>query len=326
MIDPRERVVLRIDARGSTAGSLRAEAEALGFTRFARPLRAAVGIPGLGEVPIRLVGSPKELASAFQGSDPGSPVLLRWRTGRVIPLESALARHGAGRRVWVVAESALEVPAALGALERGAEVAVVPLRRRSDLRNVAALIGPARRPALAWGSARVESVQPVGVGDRLLLDTLHLLPEDGGFLVGSAAAFLFLVVSEAKGSSFSAPRAFRVNAGSPHSYVLCADGTTRYLSELEAGGSLQLVRPRESVGVARLGRVKIERRPLVMVRARRGGRLRTVFLQEAETVRLSTPRGPVPVTDLKAGTSVLGVELPPARHLGDRIDEHIEER
>lgn len=145
-------------------------------------------------------------------------------------------------------------------------------------------------------------------------------------LVGSAAGYLFHIASEAEGSAFTRPRRFRVNAGAAHSYALLADGTTRYLDELEPGDAVLVAAPRSTARTARVGRLKIERRPLVLIRATALGHARTVFLQEAETVRLSTAERRVAVTELRPGTLVDGVSLPPARHLGTAVHETIEER
>jgi len=82
--------------------------------------------------------------------------------------------------------------------------------------------------------------------------------------------FLFLVHNESVGSSFTSPRPFRVNAGAVHCYTLSPDGTTKYLSELETGVEVLVV---DSKGKARrvtIGRCKIEKRPMLMIKARVG--------------------------------------------------------
>jgi 3-dehydroquinate synthase II len=137
---------------------------------------------------------------------------------------------------------------------------------------------------------------------------------------------LFQVASEATGSRFTRPRPFRVNAGSPHSYVLMSDGTTRYLSELEAGDAVLVTAPRRPSRSVRVGRLKVERRPMVMVAARLGSQVATIFLQEAETVRLSTARGRAATTSVRPGEKVWCVSLPKGRHLGMEVDETVEER
>jgi len=105
-----------------------------------------------------------------------------------------------------------------------------------------------------------------------------------------------------------------------------ADGTTRYLSELEAGDTVLVAGPPSSARAVRVGRLKIERRPMVLVAARSRERTGTIFLQEAETVRLSTDRGPVPTTSVHPGLTLLAVSLSRGRHLGVEVDETVEER
>jgi 3-dehydroquinate synthase class II len=117
-----------------------------------------------------------------------------------------------------------------------------------------------------------------------------------------------------------------VNAGAAHSYLLMADGSTRYLSELEPGDSVLATRPGGTARAVRVGRVKIERRPMIELRADDAGVARTLFLQEAETVRVSTDAGRVSTTDARAGVRVHGVRMPAARHLGRTVEETIEER
>ena len=179
---------------------------------------------------------------------------------------------------------------------------------------------------MPWEKIPIRRVVPAGTGDRVIVDTTSLLKPEEGILVGSSAALLFHVASEAVGSRYTRPRPFRVNAGAAHSYTLLANGDTRYLSELTPGDSILACTPNGGSRTVRVGRLKIERRPLVQVEGERDRRHFTVFLQEAETVRLSTESGPVAITDLQPGTLVWGAGLAAARHLGRAVEETIEER
>ncbi|HTT25706.1 MAG TPA: 3-dehydroquinate synthase II [Thermoplasmata archaeon] len=323
-----DRVVLCVTGPNpSAARSLTARARRRGFRRFARPFRGGYVIEGssVGLRP-RAIRTPEDLSRALAVTGPGQIVLLRWAGDRIIPLENALAGAAGRIQIAVLAETPDEVPAALGALEHGAALVLVRIGEEGGLHRLEALLErPVATPPV-FRPATVERIVPVGVGDRVLVDTTRLLRPDAGLLVGSTARFLFVVASEAEGSAFSGPRPFRVNAGAPHSYVLLADGTTRYLSELVAADRLLVARPGGPVESARVGRLKVERRPMVLIEARRGASRPTIFLQEAETVRLVGRRGPIAVTDLARGDRVLGVELAPGRHLGQVVEEHVEER
>lgn len=283
-------------------------------------------VPGGPAVPLRTVRDPEELDRAIAATPSGGLLVVDWQGDRVIPLEAAVAGRGQRFRLWTLARGPSEVPAALGALEHGADRVIVTVRDAGEVDALERVLDAPAPRALAWVTVPVIDVHPAGVGDRVIVDTTSLLGPDEGLLVGSAAGFLFHVASEAVGSTFSRPRPFRVNAGAPHSYVLLADGTTRYLSELEANDRVLAVRPTGPARSVRVGRLKLERRPLVVVRADDAGTARTVFLQEAETVRLSSEQGRVATTELGPGARVRGVRLPPARHLGAAVEETVEER
>lgn len=278
------------------------------------------------DLPVIRIDSEEALGRAVERTPAAGTLVIEWSGDRVIPLENAIAARGHRFALWVVARSPDEVPGALGALEHGADLVIVDLRTPDEVDALEAVVEGPLVSHLAWVEAPIVRVGPAGLGDRVIVDTTSLLRPEEGLLVGSAAAFLFHVTSEATGSKFSRPRPFRVNAGAAHSYVLLPDGTTRYLAELGPGDAVLVTQPGGEVRSVRVGRIKIERRPLTVVTADDSGILRTVFLQEAESVRLSTENGPRPTTDLAAGPKVHGVRLPPARHLGRAIEETIEER
>ncbi|MCI4323542.1 MAG: 3-dehydroquinate synthase II [Thermoplasmata archaeon] len=283
--------------------------------------------PAGGEnIEILRISHPEELEELLRRIPPHSPIVVEWTHERVIPLENLVARRAGPGATWVLIAGPRELSGALGALEHGADRIVVPILTDAELGAVELLAESPTVQALSWGVADVTAVAPGGLSERVIVDTTSLLLPDEGLLLGSAAAFLFHVPSETVGSRFTAPRPFRINAGAPHSYVLMADGRTRYLSEVQGGDSVFVTRPSGPGRTVRVGRIKIERRPMIHVTARHGGRSCSIFLQEAETVRLTTELGPVATTELRAPSRLIGVALPPARHLGTAIDETIEER
>ncbi len=341
----RDRVVLapRIADPGARA-ALVAWAQRRGFTRFLLEegeeasgvaeerlvRRTADGRLVLGgahshTVPLLEVGSAEELEHAVEIGRTHGAVAVRWMAERIIPLENLLARGHRRFEVWVVAAHLNEVPAMLGALERGADHLVIELSAPSEVDQLEALLEGGGGP-IPWERVAIRRLAPAGVGDRVIVDTTSLLRPSEGMLVGSAAAFLLHVASEAEGSRYTRPRPFRVNAGAAHSYILLADGSTRYLSELEPGEAVTVAEPKGPARSVRVGRIKVERRPLVLVEVERKGRTYTLFLQDAETVRLSGAEGRIPTTRLAAGQTVYGAAFPPARHLGRAVEETIDER
>jgi 3-dehydroquinate synthase II len=163
------------------------------------------------------------------------------------------------------------------------------------------------------------------MGDRACVDTAALLLPGEGLLLGSFAGGFFLVLSEALESGFIAARPFRVNAGAVCNYCLQGERTA-YLSELAAGASVTLTdaqgRTRDEV----VGRVKLERRPMIMLEAEAqagdGARF-SVLLQNAETVRVATPSGgSASVSELRVGDAVLlALASTAARHSGIAVLE-----
>jgi len=76
-----------------------------------------------------------------------------------------------------------------------------------------------------------------------------------------------------------------------------------------------------------VGRVKIERRPLILIRAEVDGVEGSVILQNAETIKLVAPDGKhVSVAELKPGDEILVWLGKKARHFGVEVDEFIVER
>jgi 3-dehydroquinate synthase II len=282
--------------------------------------------PGLPPIRRSRIGTEAELERLLREVPDGATVAVEWTGDRLIPLENLVAARGRRFRVWTFADRIEDAPGALGALEHGADRVIVAVRSPEEVDELERLLERAVPPGLDWQTVEVTAVRPAGTGDRVIVDTTSLLQPEEGLLVGSAAGFLFHVASEAVGSRFSRARPFRVNAGAAHSYVLMADGSTRYLAELAAGDSVLATVPLGGSRAVRVGRLKVERRPLVMVTAEDAGVARTLFAQEAETVRLSTEHGRVPTSAIAPGARVRGVRLPPARHLGRAVEETVEER
>jgi 3-dehydroquinate synthase II len=166
------------------------------------------------------------------------------------------------------------------------------------------------------------------MGDRVCVDTCSLIGGSRGMLVGNSSAGLFLVCAENVPNPYVLPRPFRVNAGAVHSYCRAGGGRTSYLADLEAGAEVLLVGADGRGERATTGRVKVERRPLLMVRAEGpSGRVHSVILQNAETVRLVAPGGgAIPVSSLRAGDGLLLAEEEAGRHFGVSVNETILER
>jgi len=64
--------------------------------------------------------------------------------------------------------------------------------------------------------ALIKRLEPVGLGDRVCIDTCSTMAPGEGMLVGNSSQALFLVHAESMENPFVNPRAFRVKAGPVH--------------------------------------------------------------------------------------------------------------
>jgi 3-dehydroquinate synthase II len=145
-------------------------------------------------------------------------------------------------------------------------------------------------------------------------------------LTGNSAAFTFLVNAETEPNEYVASRPFRINAGAVHAYALMPGDRTAYLEELRPGGEVLIADHEGACQTAVVGRIKVERRPMLLVRARAGDAEGAVFLQNAETIRLVRPGGkPASVVGLAPGDTILCRLDEAGRHFGMRIKETIRE-
>ena len=245
------------------------------------------------------------------------------RGWEVIPVENLLA---ACPCVIAEAGSTEEAVLASGILQRGVQGIVVLPQALSSIREIIARCKTSRqREELV--PATITRIAPAGLGHRVCVDTMSMLHRGQGMLVGNSSAFTFLVHAETERNEYVAARPFRVNAGAVHAYVRLPDDATTYLAEVRAGTEMLAVDASGQASVVTVGRVKVEVRPMLLVEAEAEGRKGAIFLQNAETIRLTTPEGePVSVVALKPGDRVLCRLDDAGRHFGMRVKEDIQEK
>jgi 3-dehydroquinate synthase II len=109
--------------------------------------------------------------------------------------------------------------------------------------------------------------------------------------------------------------------------VLTPGNKTRYLSDLKAGDEVLIVDRNGRTRIGNVGRIKIESRPMLLVEAE-GQRIRIkTVTQNAETIRLVTPKGSISVSELKIGDTVIARLEEGGRHFGTLVrDEMVIER
>ncbi|RXE55250.1 3-dehydroquinate synthase [Methanoculleus taiwanensis] len=241
----------------------------------------------------------------------------------VIPLENLVA---ASDRIIAAVTSRAEAEIALTVLERGVAGILLKTRDPAVIREVASLVS-ASGGSTALIPFTVTGIRPVGMGDRVCVDTCSLLADGQGMLVGNTSSAFLLVHPETLENPYVAPRPFRVNAGAVHAYIMLPGGKTAYLADLKVGDHVAVAERGGRTTDAVVGRVKIERRPLLLVEAESGDARVGLILQNAETIRLvAEDGGAISVVDLKEGDRILGSATEGGRHFGIAVKETILEK
>jgi len=273
------------------------------------------------------VESSKDIAKAVEASKLGAEaVLVQTTDWKIIPLENLIAEiHGRKTKVYSYAKPS-EVKMLFTVLELGVDGVVMTASKVQEVRdakNVMKDLG-----SVPLSVAKVTDVKEVGLGDRACVDTASMLNFGEGMLIGNTAKFLFLLHNESVGSKFTSPRPFRVNAGSVHCYILLPSGRTKYLSELDSGTEVMVTDKDGKSRTVIVGRVKIERRPLLLVMAESASASAGILVQNAETIAFVGKDGkPIPATSIKAGDEiVVKIEKTSGRHFGMAVDEFVIEK
>ena len=254
-------------------------------------------------------------------------IIINCLDWRVIPLENLIARTRGKSKLIAEVANAEDARLVLETLELGTDGVLLQTSDADELAKAIDLVKK-QTPKIQMVTARVTAVKQISTGARVCVDTCDLMAPGEGMLIGVQAAGFFLVEAEVHENPYVQSRPFRVNAGSLSMYTLASQQKTRYLSELKAGDEVLIVSREGKVRPANVGRVKIELRPLILVEAEIEGKKIKTILQNAETIRLVTPKSSKPVTELKAGDEVLAhVTTSAGRHFGVAVpDETVIER
>ena len=263
-------------------------------------------------------------------------ILLDLGEWKMIPIENVIAScDGGPTKVAARISSAEQVLGAAFALDVGVDALLVTEdilptaliaksqrgeREQSEMEEV-------KSEGFELSTLRIIEVKEGGVGDRICVDLTSMLDLGEGMIVGSSSNSMVLVHGETVESEFVPTRPFRVNAGAAHTYILMADGGTKYLSELKMGDQVMVSNSEGKSRTATVGRVKIERRPFILFKWRDENHNEAgALLQQAETVRLVTESGLISITDLSPDMKIIGWSGGAGRHLGIEITADVTEK
>jgi 3-dehydroquinate synthase II len=252
-----------------------------------------------------------------------SKVIVRTRDWTVIPLENLIAQTS---NLIVEVKTAREAKTVLKVLEKRVDGVLLNSRDLSEIKKTVAQIKESSE-RIGLQTVQITRVETLGMGDRVCIDTCSNMAIGEGMLVGNSSSGLFLVHAESVQNPYVEPRPFRVNAGPVHAYVRVPDGKTRYLSELRSGDEVTIVNYKGHCQNSIVGRIKVEKRPLMLIEAECRQKTIATILQNAETIRLTQPNGsPLSVVELKKGSKVQAFLEEAGRHFGMKIKETITEK
>jgi 3-dehydroquinate synthase II len=278
-------------------------------------------VPGKDVFEVTIRGKADEEEAVKRSSQ--GPVIVSTSDWTVIPLENLVAQSD---RIYAVVKDEKEAALALSVLEKGVKGVVLRTSDPAMVRKVGSLVR-ASSGHTELVPFTITTIRPVGMGDRVCVDTCTLLTPGEGMLVGNTSSAFLLVHAETMENPYVAPRPFRVNAGAVHAYILLPGGKTAYLSDLRTGDHVTVADAGGALSDAVVGRVKIEKRPLLLVEAESGSSKVSLVLQNAETIRLVGVDGESrSVVELSPGDRVLGCAMEGGRHFGMAVKEHITEK
>jgi 3-dehydroquinate synthase II len=262
---------------------------------------------------------------AIAGIKKGQSVVLK-KGWEIIPVENILAQVDT---LALECENLDRAVLAAGILERGCDTVVVLPEGALDLKQIVSEL-KLSQGTMDLQVATVTAIDSTGLGHRVCVDTISMLKKGQGMLIGNSSAFSFLVHAETESNPYVAARPFRINAGAVHAYAQMPGDKTNYLEELGAGSDVLIVGADGATAIATVGRVKVEVRPMLLIKAevktKNGIKEGQVFLQNAETIRVVTDKGePVSVVTLREGDKILVKTDEAGRHFGMRIKEEITE-
>ncbi len=254
---------------------------------------------------------------------PHVKVIVETTDWTVIPLENLIAQR---EELYAVVENAQQAEVALQTLEKGVKGVVLKTRDINEIKRTAKVL-ETMQEKLELVTVKITRILPLGLSDRVCVDTTSLMTRGEGMLVGNSSGGMFLVHAETEENPYVAARPFRVNAGAVHMYIRVPGNRTKYLCELNAGDQVMIYNYKGEGRVAYVGRSKVERRPMLLIEGKYENKKLSCILQNAETIRLTRPDGtPLSVADLKEGDEVLGYVEEAGRHFGMKVEETIIEK
>ncbi len=266
----------------------------------------------------------KEAGNGSGSESTGADICVHSYGGGASGLLASHLRHSnRGAKIMTFVSDLAEAKVVMSVLESGPDGVIMTPRSAAEVEALGRLCSP-MRGHLELKEFSVTEIADAGTGDRVCVDTCSNFFPDEGLLVGSFGGGFLLCCSETHPLPYMPTRPFRVNAGAVSSYILSSLDRTNYLSELCQGDTVTAVKVNGDTRSLVIGRAKIETRPLLLIKARSAdGDTASLMLQNDWHVRVLGRAGAVHnITELKAGSIILGFTAARARHVGMAVDEY----
>lgn len=275
------------------------------------------------------VNTREELLSAVKLTKQFSNILIQFDMSTNIPLELVLAKaQDSNCNICKIVSANMDGWIASMVMERGCSTVILQPNELNDVIELKKKIELSQKSGIEIAELTVYGIEHIGMGDRVCIDTTSLLKENEGCIMGSTSNGGILVSSETHYLPYMELRPFRVNAGAIHMYIWNMDGSTNYLSELQAGSKVMCVDSEGETRNVSIGRIKIERRPLLLIRAidQQGIEVNAVVQDDWHVRIIGVGGKPCNCTELKKGDKILGYTCMAGRHVGVKINESIIEK
>ncbi|MDA3900747.1 MAG: 3-dehydroquinate synthase [Spirochaetes bacterium] len=273
------------------------------------------------------INNQKDLNYARELSLTAASLLVDFKDPTNIPLELLIAENQKTTcRIFKLVTNSTDGMLSLQTMESGSHGVALSTSAVDEVVAMASTFDNTRNSQLELAPAEVTRIIHAGMGDRVCVDTTSELSQDEGMILGSTSSGGLMLCSETHYLPYMDLRPFRVNAGGLHMYTWGPDQKAYYLSDLHAGNTIWIVNSNGQARTVTIGRIKKERRPLLMVEAKINDSLVNVFIQDDWHVRMIGAEGKIrPSREIKVGDFLLGFTDTPGRHVGIKIDESIKE-
>lgn len=274
------------------------------------------------------VNDHESLINATKIANDYDALLIHFRDKTNIPLELLLASTQA-KNVRIVKKvlSSQDGIVSFQTMEHGSDGILLSTNKLNEIIELDNFFKHNNMMQLNLQPAEVINITHAKMGDRVCIDTTSELFPNEGMVLGSTSLGGLVTCSETHYLPYMNTRPFRINAGGLHLYAWGPNNITYYLSELKAGDEILITNNEGLARTVTIGRIKIERRPLLLIEAKIDNEIINTFIQDDWHVRMMGAKGEIiPSAEIKIGDKLLGFLDKSGRHVGIQINETIKEK